>query len=199
VISGIVLAAGTGSRFGGTKQLAEVDGVPLVLRAIEALRRTTDEVVVVTGHDADAVEAVVPPGVRIVRNVRFRDGIATSLGAGLHALDAESEAAVILLADQPGVTLEDVRALIERFRATRGRIVRLRYADGPGPAMLSREIYAEAGHLHGDVGARLLMASHPEWVHDVPVPRPAPTDVDAKDDLRTVSPPGGADDELDPP
>jgi len=44
----------------------------------------------------------------------------------------------------------------------------------------------EAGHLHGDAGARILMASHPEWVHDVPIDRPAPTDVDTRDDLRSL-------------
>ena len=73
----------------------------------------------------------------------------------------------MLMADQPGIAADDVRALIERFRATRKQIVRLRFADGPGPALLSREIYAEAGHLHGDVGARVLIASHPEWVEEV--------------------------------
>jgi len=76
-----------------------------------------------------------------------------------------------------------VRALITRFRATRAQIVRLRYEDGPGPALLSREIYAEAGHLHGDVGARVLIASHPEWVEEVDVDRRAPRDVDTPADL----------------
>jgi molybdenum cofactor cytidylyltransferase len=90
---------------------------------------------------------------------------------------------VILLADQPGVTPDDVAALIEGFRASRARIVRLRYIDGPGPALLSREIFAEAGHLHGDVCARVLIASHPEWVHEVTVARPRPVDVDTPDDL----------------
>ena len=49
--------------------------------------------------------------------------------------------------------------------------------------MLSREIYADAGHLRGDAGARVLMASHPEWVEEVAIDRPAPRDVDAPDDL----------------
>jgi CTP:molybdopterin cytidylyltransferase MocA len=73
--------------------------------------------------------------------------------------------------------------LIEAFRRTRGAIVRLRYAGGPGPALLSREIYAEAGHLHGDVGARVLMASHPEWVVEVPALGPVPVDIDTPDDV----------------
>lgn len=183
MISGVVLAAGTSSRFGGTKQLAKIHGVPLVVHAVETLLGTTDEVVVVTGHDAEAVEAVLPSGVRIVRNDRFRDGLATSLAAALHALGDDSEAAVILPADQPGIAVGEIEALIRRFRETRARIVRLRYHDGPGPSLLSREIYAEAGHLHGDTGASVLIASHPDWVDDVVIDRPTPPDVDRSEDL----------------
>ena len=58
------------------------------------------------------------------------------------------------------------------------------YADGPGPALLSREIYAEAGHLHGDVGARILIASHPEWVEEVTVETSMPPDIDTPDDAQ---------------
>jgi molybdenum cofactor cytidylyltransferase len=182
-----VLAAGAGSRFGGTKQLAEVHGTPLVLHAVRALRAGgADEILVVTGHDAEAVEAVLPSGVRAVRNPDHRAGQATSLAAALHETDNASEAAVILLADQPGVSGHDVAQLIAGFRGTRAQIVRLRYTDGPGPALLSREIYAEAGHLHGDTGARILVASHPEWVHEVSVDRPAPIDVDAPEDLGRI-------------
>jgi molybdenum cofactor cytidylyltransferase len=184
VISGIVLAAGSGSRFGGTKQVVVSAGKPLVLHAVDALRGGgVDEILVVTGHDADKVEAVLPPDVRAVRNPDHRSGQASSLGAGLHALDETSEAAVILLADQPGVLADDVRSLIEGFHRTRSRIVRLRYRDAPGPALLSREIYAEAGHLHGDVGARVLVASHPDWVEEVSIDRAAPRDVDTPTDL----------------
>jgi len=184
VISGVVLAAGEGRRFGGTKQLVELEGHPLVAHAVEALRAAAvDEVIVVTGHDAEQVEAALPDGVRVVRNPRYRDGQATSLAAALHEVAEDSEAAVVLLADQPGVMAADVEALIGGFRSSRARIVRLRYTDGPGPALLSREVYAEAGHLHGDVGARVLIASHPDWVHEVTIDRPAPRDVDRPDDL----------------
>jgi molybdenum cofactor cytidylyltransferase len=184
MISGVVLAAGTGSRFGGTKQLVELDGRPLVLHAVEALRDGgVEEVLVVTGHDAEAVESVLPPGVRAVRNASYRQGQATSLAAALHEIGADSEAAVVLLADQPGVPGGDVRALIDRYRSSRARVVRLRYTDGPGPALLSREVYADAGHLHGDVGARVLFASHPDWIEEVAVDRVAPRDVDVPADL----------------
>jgi CTP:molybdopterin cytidylyltransferase MocA len=186
VITGVVLAAGEGRRFGGTKQLATVEGKPLAQHAIDTLAEAdVDELLVVTGHDADAVEQTLtlPDGGRFVRNPAFRDGQATSLAAAFHEVDDDSEATVVLMADQPGITARDVRALIERFRATRTQIVRLRFTEGPGAALLSREIYAEAGPLHGDVGARVLIASHPEWVEDVAIARPAPSDIDTRADL----------------
>jgi molybdenum cofactor cytidylyltransferase len=184
MISGIVLAAGTSSRFGRTKQLVEFRGKPLVLHAVDALRGAgLEEVVVVTGHDAEAVEALLPTGVRIVRNERYAEGQASSLAAGLHALAAESEAAVILVADQPGITAEHVARLTAAFERSRARVVRLAFRDGPGPSLLSREVYAEASHLTGDVGARELIASHPEWVEEAPVDEDAPRDVDTPSDL----------------
>ncbi len=186
MISGVVLAAGTGSRFGGTKQLVVVDGKPLAQHAVDALAAAdVDEILVVTGHDAEAVEAAValPSHGRFVRNPGFRDGQATSLAAAFHEVADASEATVVLLADQPGVSATVVDALIQGFRRTRKQIVRAAFRDGPGPALLSREIYAEAGHLHGDVGARVLMASHPEWVEDVEIDADVPPDIDSPADL----------------
>lgn len=186
MISGVVLAAGTGSRFGATKQLAVVEGKPLAQHAIDALAEAgVGELVVVTGHDAVAVASALqlPENARIVWNRAYRDGQATSLAAALHALDDESEAAVVLMADQPGVTADVLRALVERFLSTRKQIVRAMYRDGPGPSLLSREIYGEAGHLHGDVGARELIASNPEWVEEVTIDTTAPSDVDTPGDL----------------
>ena len=186
MISGIVLAAGSGRRFGGTKQVASFRGRPLAQHAIDALASAgVDEVVVVTGHDAELVERTLtlPPHGRFVRNPDHATGQASSLAAALHDVADESEAAVVLLADQPGITDSEVRALIDAFARTRSRIVRIAYEDGPGPALLSREVFAEAGHLHGDVGARALMASHPDWVEEVRVPFRAPADIDRPEDL----------------
>lgn len=187
MISGIVLAAGSARRFGSTKQLVAFRGRPLAQHAVDALASAgIDEIVVVTGHDAERVEEVLalPPQGRFVRNADHATGQSSSLAAGLHDLAADSEGAVVLLADQPGVTDAEVRALVDAFERSRARIVRIAYADGPGPAMLSREVYAEAGHLHGDIGARAVMASHPDWVEDVVVPFPAPADIDRPEDLR---------------
>ncbi len=184
MISGIVLAAGESTRFGSTKQIFVHGGQPLAQHAVDALSGL-DEILVVTGHDADEVESAVtlPPNGRFIRNPNFRLGQSSSLAAALHDINDTSEAAVVLMADQPGITGEVVRALVERFRSTRKQIVRAAYRDGPGPSLLSREIYGEAGHLHGDAGARILIASHPEWLEEVEIDAPQPKDVDAPEDL----------------
>lgn len=186
MISGVVLAAGSATRFGATKQVVPFRGKPLVQHPVDSLASAgVGEIVVVTGHDADAVErtAHLPPQGRFVRNPDHRTGQASSLAAGLGALRDSSEAAVVLLADQPGVTDAEVRALIDAFTRSRARIVRIAYTDAPGPALLSREIYTLAAHLEGDVGARELIASHPDWVEEVEVPFAAPPDVDRREDL----------------
>ena len=188
-ITGIVLAAGTSSRFGRTKLTERIAGVPLVQRAIDAL---TDpevaEIVVVLGHDADAVRSAVtlPAKGRSVENPAFATGLASSLAAGLGAASGWSEAAVVLLADQPGITPSHVRALVEAFEARRSRIVRLAFRDGPGPALLAREIWPGVRSLSGDVGARALAEAHPEWVESVEIPEDAPPDIDTSRDLEAA-------------
>jgi molybdenum cofactor cytidylyltransferase len=189
VISGVVLAAGAGRRFGSSKQIASHRGKPLAQHAIDALAAAgLDELIVVTGSNAHEVEGSLrlPPAGRFVRNDRWADGQSTSLATALHDVSERSEAAVILMADQPGITADDVAALIRTFASRRPRIVRLAYSDGPGPALLSREIYGEAAHLIGDVGASVLMASHPDWVEEVRLDRPVPTDVDEPADLDRI-------------
>jgi len=185
VISAIVLAAGTSTRFGATKQLLELNGKPLVQHVVDtAVVAGVDEVVVVLGYDADAVRAalVVPPIGRVVGNPRYEEGQSTSIEAGLAACDPESEGAVVLMADQPGVAPEHLAELIERFSEERRPITRLRYRDGPGPALLAQEIWSEVSGLTGDVGARELIAGRPERVHEVPVDADAPPDVDVPGD-----------------
>jgi len=189
VITAIVLAAGTSSRFGQTKQVLELEGKALVQHAIDAAADAgLDEIIVVLGHDAERVGASLqlPPRARTVLNPRYEDGQSTSLLAGLDAADPACEAAVVLMADQPDIEAEHIRALVDAFEAGRPRIVRLRFRDGPGPALLSREVWDEARALTGDTGAREIIAAHPEWVEEVAVDADAPPDVDRPADLNRL-------------
>jgi molybdenum cofactor cytidylyltransferase len=188
VISAIVLAAGEGRRFGGTKQLERLRGKPLVQHAVDtAAAAGVEEVVVVVGHDAERVRGAVqlPTGARIAVNDRYAEGQSTSLAAGLRSLDASSEAAVVLLADQPGIEARHVRALVDAFNeeAREHAILRIRFRDGPGPALLARSMWEEATSLTGDTGARALFDADPGRVRWVELDEDAPPDVDRPEDL----------------
>lgn len=188
MISAIVLAAGEGRRFGGTKQLERLRGKPLVQHAIDAAAAGgVEEIVVVVGHDAARVRdaAELPAGARVVVNDRFAEGQSTSLAAGVRALDPSSDAAIVLLADQPGIEARHVRTLIEAFddAAREPEILRIRFRDGPGPTLLARSVWNEVTSLTGDTGARALFDAHPGRVRWVTIEEDAPRDVDRPDDL----------------
>jgi molybdenum cofactor cytidylyltransferase len=194
VIAAVVLAAGTGSRFGGTKQVAVHRGKPLVRHAIDAARDAgIDAIVVVVGHESDTVAAAAGGDIRVVHNARFMEGQSTSLAAGLETLGDDVQAVVVLLADQPGVTADHLGALLDAASHRDEPIVRLRFDDGPGPALLRRSVWDEVRALEGDVGARALFERRPDLVFDAVVEGSAPPDVDTAADLERATGDSSAD------
>ena len=121
MIGGVLLAAGEGSRFraagGGIKLLAPVDGRPLVERALAALAAAPlgDRVIVLGAHGDEVLAAIDLHGARPVRNERWERGLASSLRAGLDALDPACTAALVVLGDDHPVAEGD------RPRGRRGR------------------------------------------------------------------------------
>ena len=186
MISALVLAAGEGTRFGGTKQLEILRGKTLVQHAVDAASAAgVGEIVVVLGHDAlrvrDALD--LPERARVVVNERYADGQSTSLAVGLQALDPASEAAIVLLADQPGIAGRHVRALVTAFETDAPEILRIRFRGGPGPAILARSVWDEVMRLSGDIGARAFLDSEPERARWLDLDEDAPPDVDVRADL----------------
>jgi molybdenum cofactor cytidylyltransferase len=189
VIGAVVLAAGEGSRFGGPKQLAELDGRPLLehvlitLAAVPELERT----VVVLGARADEVRAAVDMhGADVTVADDWEEGQAASLRAGLAALD-DVDGAMILLGDQPGITPAAIAAVLVHFDGTRA--LRAVYDGEPGhPVVLQRQLVKEALNLRGDSGAReLLEASGVRRIEVGHLCEPA--DVDTPADLDRLSNP----------
>ena len=159
-VAALVLAAGAARRYGSAKQLAELEGRPLIEHALEAVAAApVDERVVVLGAGADAVlEAADLHGARPVVCEDWAEGQAASLRAGLAALDGV-EAAVVVLGDQPRVS---ARA-IARVLAARGEsaaAVRATYDGLPAhPIVLERALFSRLAALEGDVGAREVLAT----------------------------------------
>jgi molybdenum cofactor cytidylyltransferase len=196
-IVGLVLAAGDAIRFGSPKQLASLDGRPLLQHPLDALAAAgIDDVVVVLGSQAAAIEgAIAWRRERRRINERPRDGLASSLRVGLDAAaeDAAVEAALVVLGDQPGVRPEVILAVVEAADATRRPIVRPRYErDGaPNPVLVRRAAWPLAAALEGDRGLGTLLAARPELVHEVAVPGSIP-DVDTPADLVALAAVDGA-------
>lgn len=176
----MVLAAGAGRRFAPDrpKQLAHVDGRPLLAHALDAAH-ALDDVVLVLGARADEILMAVDPGTaRVVVAEDWDEGLSASLRAGVAAA-AGAERVVIVLGDQPRVTAAAVRAVAEA--APGADAVRARYGADPGhPIALGLRLMARVPGLRGDVGARDLLAGADVVEVDVPGD---PADVDVEADL----------------
>jgi molybdenum cofactor cytidylyltransferase len=157
-IGGIILAAGEGRRFGGPKQLAQLNGRPLIEHALAAMLAVPaiDPILIVLGAHAERIQAEADlRGAESVVCENWADGQAASLQAGVAAL-GEVEAAVITLADQPFITPQVIAGVLDH----RGRhlAVRATYDSRPGhPVLLERRLLDRVGELEGDIGARKLL------------------------------------------
>jgi molybdenum cofactor cytidylyltransferase len=177
---GLILAAGEGRRFGGTKQLAELDGRPLLEHVLAAMAGISPRVVVL-GHAADKIRRGVNlHGASVIVCEDWAEGQAASLRAGLAAL-AGCDAVVVVLGDQPGITAEAVAAVAAA--AGDEDAVRAVYDGTPGhPVLLRRALLERAGELRGDTGFRDLLES--ASVRGVEVGALAdPADIDTREEL----------------
>jgi molybdenum cofactor cytidylyltransferase len=176
---------------GRPKQLLLVETRPLLRIVVErALEAPLDEVMVVLGHRAEEIRAVLPVGVRVrtVLNTRFAEGLSTSLEAGLLSATPDTEAAVVLLGDQPGLRPDAIAAVVDGFRRTGARAVQAGYRGRPAhPTLLARSIWPEVmAELAGDAGAQAVLRRHPDWRSVVEVGGQPPADVDTDEDYQRL-------------
>jgi CTP:molybdopterin cytidylyltransferase MocA len=181
-VAGVLLAAGNGSRLGQPKATVELAGSTLAERGVALLLAGgSTPVIVVTG--AVPVEI---PGVLAVHNPDWVTGMGSSLVTGLRALaSADTEAAVIALADQPLVGAESVRRLIVAYQ--NGATVAVAAYDGKprNPVLIARAHWPAVIELAtGDTGARPFLRARPDLVTLVECgDTGSPDDVDTPEDL----------------
>jgi CTP:molybdopterin cytidylyltransferase MocA len=183
----VVLAAGAGRRFRGSshKLLAVVDGKALVdhvLDAVCAAEFVFDELILVAGAVDLAAHIPDVAPVSYIENLRWQEGIATSLQAAVYeaGLGSGHDAIVVGLADQPGVPPEAWTAVAAE---TRTPIAVATYDGTRGnPVRLAKEVWSLLPE-EGDEGARAVMRARPELVTEVPCSG-TPFDIDTTEDLR---------------
>lgn len=161
-VTGLLLAAGAGSRMGMPKALVHDEHGSWLARAVRVLREGgCPRVVVVLGAGADEAEPLVAglSGVSVVRSADWASGMGASLATGLAAIDGD--AVLVHLVDLPDVT-SAVVARVLAVGPTRGTLARASYDGRPGhPVLLGRDHWpGVAAAATGDRGARDYLARH---------------------------------------
>jgi molybdenum cofactor cytidylyltransferase len=191
-IAAVVLAAGRSSRMGAAnKLLTDVDGVPMVRRAVEAATASRARpVIVVTGNEQGKVQAALRGcKATFVHNPRFSEGMSTSLQAGLAALPANVDGALVCLGDMPLVAAATIDRLIAAFNPLEGRAICVPTWNGKrgNPVLWDRRFFAAMTDLAGDVGAKHLIGEHAELVAEVAMSDDAVlTDIDTPEALAAL-------------
>ncbi len=173
-IGAIILAAGSSSRMGTSKQLLEVDGKSMLTRTVDAvLNAGLHDVVVVLGANEAAHRAALGNSkVHITANQRWAAGMGSSIKAGVNYLLKTVDglqAAIILVCDQPMLTKDTIESIILRFRNTNKPIIGCGYDGVAGvPALFARPYLEKLLQLSDDQGARRIMVQNPGDVAIVP-------------------------------
>jgi molybdenum cofactor cytidylyltransferase len=169
-VAAVILAAGRSARMGRAKQLLRLGENTVLGQTIENGRRSqVDQIVLVLGSSAEAIHQQLPvaliEGLRLVINQDFEQGMASSLRAGLSAVDPQIDAALIVLADQPFVRPQTLDQIADRYRLANPEIVIPCYKGVRGnPVLFDRSLFAEVMALEGDVGCRAIFSSHAEGI-----------------------------------
>ncbi len=188
----IVLAAGLSRRMGRPKLLLEFKGRPVIRHAVErVIAAGLHPVLVVTGAEHDALaRALAGLEVQLAVNPTPESGQGSSVGVGVSALPAGTDAVLIALGDQPGVPAEVIPALIEALKQPGKAIAAPRYADGLGnPVLFGSSVFQELLALGGDRGARSVIERDPSRLAVVEVASPMPRDIDTSEDYESLGGP----------
>lgn len=201
MVTAIVLAAGSSSRMGRTKQLLVYHGRPLLRHVIDTLCLSrVDKIVVVLGHRQDEVAAVLAGlPLQIVINPDYALGQSSSVKAGLKALQGpgvdccspdagkERQGVLFVLGDQPLLKPETVNLLIENFMAHGGIVAPFYHGARGNPVLFDLSYWPEFDALQGDAGAREIITRHPEALRKIEVNDPGILlDVDTPEDLESL-------------
>ena len=173
-IHAVLLAAGRSERMGpNNKLLLNVDGIPLVRKsAINILNSNVTSMTVVTGFDENKiVNALSGLNVNFVKNINFREGLSSSLKAGLANITPTPSAVIICLADMPKVQPEHINQLIENFDPLKGWEICIPTNNGKrgNPVLIGSRFFPYIFETSGDFGAKQVMKQHSDKIVEVEI------------------------------
>lgn len=191
-VGAVILAGGLSSRMApASKLLMNLGAHPLIRQVAQtAIDTGLNPVTVVVGHDRDAIRAAVADlPLRFVANDDYKEGVASSIRAGVRAIAAEVDAAVFLLGDMPLVAPRHLHLLLAAFAAEpdRGICIPTYRGERGNPVLWSARHFPHLLTLSGDQGARVLFREFAEQIIEVKMPDDGVLmDIDTKAALETV-------------
>ena len=186
-ITGLVLAAGASRRLGTPKQLLPYRGWTLLGETLALARACGfDQLLVTVGGAAPEIRSQVDlTGTQVIDIPEYGEGCGSSVSTAVRAVDPASDGLVLLLGDQPGVTVDAIHRLVREAGAA--PIGVCRYADDLGhPFWFAREVFPELAALHGDKAVWKLLHSGRYRLVEVPVEGTVPIDVDTWEDYQAL-------------
>jgi CTP:molybdopterin cytidylyltransferase MocA len=192
-VAAVILAAGAGSRFGGGKLLALLDGRPILAHVVDTARVAGLDPIVVVGPPTGELDELDLGTVRRVTNETPQEGLSSSVRLGLRELELEPSVttALILPGDQPRVRPETIAALLAALDETPDvPFVAARHVEdgSPNPVAARRSVWRLADELVGDHGFGPVLSGHPELVRWIDIAGSNP-DVDTRADLARLTGP----------
>ena len=188
-ISVILLAAGSSSRMGQSKQLLDVNGETLLRSSVKtALSCGVKNIVVILGANEQAHrEKIQDLPVAIIGNHYWKSGMGSSIKAGINYLireTSETAAIIIMVCDQPALTADHLQTMIKKWEETRSPIIASAYLDTTGvPALFSRLFFSNLLMLRDEEGAKKILQQFREQVVSVNFPGGA-FDLDTAEDYQ---------------
>lgn len=177
LMAGIILAAGMSTRFGGTKQLAEIGDKRLLEIVVDAaLQSSLDQVIVVLGFQAKKVSTLLEKrykkgSIQILKNHHYEKGMSQSIRIGIERIRNRFQSIMILLGDQPMIDADMIDLLIRRFQSSKKGICVPVYKGRKGPPVIfDQKFYKDMMSIEGDIGARKILLKNPDSILSVDVP-----------------------------
>lgn len=188
----VILAAGSSSRFGKSKQLLQYRDKTLLQNVIDAaVNSNAKQVVAVLGASAEEISKEIDKSkINTVINTEWTEGMASSVRNGLNELlfiSPATDAVIFLVCDQPHISSGVINELINSQRTTGKPIVACNYGETIGPpALFHKSLFNELMQLKGDVGARKIIRQHSNEVATVLFAE-GNIDIDTKEDYEALN------------
>jgi molybdenum cofactor cytidylyltransferase len=186
-IAGVVLAAGESTRFGEPKQLAVLDGEPMIARVVRNVTQSAvQHTVIVLGYEFDKVNKALAgfSEIEIVRNTDYSSGLASSLKAGLRRV-GEFDAIMFVLGDLPGLNTADINSVLGAYRGSSAPLA-VGVCEGTPvhPVIFRKDLWPELENAGGDRGGRDVVKAHLHEAAKVELSKSSTDDIDTLEDYR---------------